>query len=120
MTKEMIAKWKRLSATLKTVKRQEMELRKEIAESILNGQIGTVNVNMHGFKIKAQQSTRKLVDNEALLSLWSDLSEAEKEAVKWKPEIIERNYKQLSEKDILDSVITMKVNAPTLKIEKVK
>ena len=119
MEKEKIAKWKKLSATLKTIKKQEIELRKEIAESILQGKTGTVNVNMHGFKVKAQQSTRKTVDNEALLSLWSDLTEPEKETVKWKPEIIEKQYKQLSEKSMLDSVITLKVNAPTLKVEKV-
>lgn len=115
--KTKLIKWKQLSATLKTIKKQEMELRKEIAADTLQGAIGTVTNTYEGYKVKAQQSTRKTVDNEALISLWSDLTEPEKDCVKWVPQIVNADYKQLTEKDMLDSVITLKVNAPTLKID---
>lgn len=118
MEKDKLTKWKQLSSTLQTIKAQEMELRKEIASEILKGTIGTVNASMHGYKIKAQQSERQKIDNEALLAIWSDLSTEEKNAVKWVPEIVVSQYKAIaSNRSMLDSVITTVPNAPTLKID---
>lgn len=122
--KEKIMEWKRLSATLKTVKTQEMELRKEIAKEVLKGHIGTKNEVIGTYKVKAQQSERQKVDNEALLSIWNDLTQAEKEVIQWKPEVIVSKYKALiksdAPKDKLLSVIETVKNAPTLKVEIVK
>lgn len=122
MNAEKIKKWKQLSATLKTIKAQEFNLRKEIAEDVLKGAIGTVNARVDNYKVKAQQSERKKVDNEALLSIWPNLSEAEKAAVKWSPDIIISNYKAINpaERVALDSVVTTVPNAPTLKVEIIK
>ena len=122
MKSEKIKKWKQLAATLKTIKKQEFDLRKEIASEILKGAIGTVNATVDGYKVKAQQSQRQKIDNEALLSIWPNLTEAEKEAVKWLPEIIVSKYKAINQANrvALDSVITTVPNAPTLKVEIIK
>jgi len=119
---ETIKKWKRLSATLKTIKKQEFDLRKEIAEKVLKGKTGTVNQKVSNFKLKAQQSERFKVDNEALLSIWSDLSEEEKETIKWSPEIKKREYDKipLDRKKKLNSVLTKVPNAPTLSVTLIK
>ena len=123
ITKEKVAEWKRLSSTLQTIKKQEMELRKEIAKAVLNGHIGTKNSVIGGYKVKAQQSERQKIDNAALLSIWNDLTQAEKDTVQWKPEIKVKEYKALlndtnAPKDKLLSVIETVENAPTLKVEK--
>lgn len=117
---EQIKKWKRLQATLKTIKAQEMELRKELCKDILQGKLGTVNTVVDKFKLKAAQQTRLKVDSEALQAIWSDLTPEEQNSVKWSPEVIKSKYNALSDKDMINSVITTVPNAPTLKIETIK
>lgn len=118
MNLEKLKKWKRLQATLKTIKSQEMNLRKEIAAEILDGQIGTVNMVFDKYKIKAVQQTRVKIDNDALLAIWSDLSADCQAAINWKPELSKREYKNIdiNNRSMLDSVLTTVPNAPTLTI----
>ena len=118
MEKEQLTKWKQLAATLKTIKAQEMELRKALAAEIMQGKFGTVNLELHGYKVKCQQYERQKIDNEALLAIWSDLSEAEKACIKWVPEIVVSNYNAIARdaKKVLDSTITTVPNSPTLNV----
>lgn len=119
-TKEMFMKWKKLQATLKTIKAQEIKLRKDIANEITQQKVGTTNINRFNYKIKAVQQTRIKVDNEALLSIWSDLNEDEKDCIKWVPEVVKSKYKSLSDKSTIDTVLTTVLSAPTLTVEAIK
>jgi hypothetical protein len=57
------------------------------------------------------------VDKAVLSSIWEDLSEAEQDAINFKPEISVSKYKKLEGKLLLNEAITVKPGAPTLEVK---
>ena len=117
ITKSKIIKWLQASAKLQHYKAIEAELRKEIADAILEGKATGVHHDYRlGYHIKATKKTNISVDELALAAIWNDLSEAEKDSIKYKPSLVSKNYKKLDDSSMLDHCIIAKPGMPGLEI----
>lgn len=114
-----IEQWIDLDDTLKRVKEQEMELRKEICAEIHQGSTakGTEIFNAHGYEIKAVNKTNPSLDKEALDSIKDNLNEAANNCLKYEPSLIAKELKNLPDENLLWQVIEEKPAAPTLTIK---
>lgn len=117
IAKDTIEKWIDASATLKAVKEEEMELRKEICNELQEneGGIGTKNYLVQGFKLKATFALSYKIDEDKLKELMEQLSDEEKACIKWKPSIDVTAFKKV-ESDLLNEIVFATMSAPTLKV----
>lgn len=116
-----IAKWKELASKLKSVKEEELQLRKEIAAEVIahaemvNGRV-TVRETLEGYPCKAVQALNYRLDLGVLGSIWENLSEVEKAAVKMKPTLQTGPYKKLPEDSLLHEAVISTLATPTLEV----
>lgn len=117
ISKSTIENWIDAQTTLKAVKEEEMELRKEICNELQEneGGIGTKNYLVHGFKLKATFALTYKIDEEKLTELMDQLSDAEKACIKWKPSLDVTAFKKI-ESDLLNEIVFATMGAPTLKV----
>lgn len=120
---QMIMAWKDLKEQLAIVKEQEMSMRKQLVEADFSPEYdGTQTLELGGgYELKAtNKKNYKLSDKESVekaLSNYEDEKLADR-LIKWKPELVKKEYKNLSDEDrkIIDIVITTTFGAPTLKL----
>jgi hypothetical protein len=114
-----LEKWMLLSSSLKRIKDEEMTLRREICEEIFAGEVGEFRkkAEYDGRTVTAISTVNRSVDKAVLSSIWEDLSEAEQDAINFKPEISVSKYKKLEGKLLLNEAITVKPGAPTLEVK---
>lgn len=114
-------KWRELADDLRRVRKEEMELRKEIADFVVgntemdNGTI-TVREVLDGFPCKATHSLSYSLDLAVLGNIWSALSPAEQAVVKMKPTLQKRPYKKLPEDSLIHEAVISKPASPKLEI----
>lgn len=121
ITRNKIEKWLEAKSQLDYWKAEEMKLRREIADELLDGQpTGTHNFTKLGYKIKAVKKVNYNLDEQALAAIWDSMTAAEKEAIKYKPSLSLAIYKKLDHHEMLDQVIVTKPATPTLSIEEIK
>lgn len=119
ITKKVIKDWSVWKDRLAMAKEKESELRKVICSKILrNKEKGTVNDILFDIPLKAVAKINRFVDREALRSIWRDLSKKEKACIKFKPELVEKEYKKLPKDSKLHSVIETKPGMPSLEVKK--
>ena len=115
---EKVKQWIVLSSKLKSIKEDEMTLRKEIAEFILEGQEkGTVHGEIGKYKLKAVAKQNKSVDKEGLRSVWKYLNQTEKDAFKFEVKVVESGFKKLQKDSKALEFITTKPGSPSLELE---
>lgn len=113
-TEDKIVKWTRLSSQLKKIKKQEMELRVDIVDSLVTGtQACTYHINNHGIKITLKNSVSVIADN--FQEKYNLMTKVEKDCFKMKPSLILSKYKEI-ESDAIDAVLVSKPAAPTISI----
>jgi len=71
---------------------------------------------MEGLTVKAENGVSFNLDEPLVNQMFSELSDAEKSALVFKPSLILKVYKKLPENSLLHSAVTVKPSAPTLKI----
>ena len=120
ITKAKVKEWIDLSAQLKEIKEREAELRKEIAEYILEDKKkGAKQGKISIFTLKATGKLNRNIDKPLLQAIWSDLSKEEKQAIKFTPTVVEKEYKTLPADSKLHRCIEEKPGMPSLEIKKV-
>ena len=106
---------------LKYWKDKEAELRTKICTTVLEGKsVGTHNITKGKYKLKAVKKISYVLDPEMIDALWDDLSEEEKDSIKYSPKLLLNEYKELEDHEVLDQAITIKPAMPTLTIEYVE
>ena len=109
--------WINAKSKLDYWKKKEQELRIKITDPLLKGEsIGTHTTIKDQFKIKTTKKVYHAIDNDILTEIWDDLSEDEQQAIKFKPELLLKEYKTIDH-ETLDDCITVKPAMPSLTIE---
>ena len=117
----LVEAWVKTSCELKLLKIKEMEMREKICKLILKDKLsGSKKRTIGIYVLKVTERINKNIDNELLNSIWKDLSQEERSAFKFKPSLVPKNYKKLSENSKINTAITEKPGAPTLVLEGVK
>lgn len=113
----LILEWDQKNDELKRLKKQEMELRLQICESLLEGkEVGTHNFEYDGFSAKAVKKTSISLLPEELEALYDDFSEDERNCISFKPMLSQSKYKTLDDSSILDECIVVKPATPSLSV----
>ena len=95
-----------------------MQLRKEICAKILKGMSFPCKktVEIEGYSVKAENTVSYNL-NEALVNqMFAELSDTDKNALVFKPNLVLRMYKKLDKNSLLHEAVTVKPSAPTLKL----
>lgn len=126
MTKEihiehdLLEDHRKIAIALKGLKEQELELRNQITDVLLEGKsTGTHNYVMSGFKIKCIKSVKHSFDTEGLEQLLenNELSDDELTLLRIKYDLKLAEYKQAPfDTTVLDDVIIVRPSLPTLSI----
>ena len=90
-------------------KKKELEIRNKILKEMeCEKDEGVVKKTVGQLLIKATYKLNRKIEKPILDSIYNELSDEEKEAVKYTPEIVMKNYRKLEEKGdspLLDAVI---------------
>jgi len=110
--------WVEAHADLQRAKKLELSLRNEICSELLVDKLeGSKTVREDGFIVTTTAKLIRSINREVLESVWSDLSDREKECVVYKPSLVLSNYKVIeAEGGILMEAITVKPGQSALKI----
>jgi len=103
---------------LKTLKAKELKLRKELCVDIFDGRVGVEKKKFteDGFNINAENKVTYKLDPDSTTMMFSEFTDGDREAIKWKPELKMKEYKKISEGSLLHECITIKPATPTLKV----
>lgn len=102
---------------LREIKAEEMKLRLDICAALLKqAPVGLSKVIDEGLLIKATRKVTYKLDEEELEDIYDDLSDAEMACIKFKPNLILKNYKMLDDAPLLNDLITVQEATPTLDI----
>lgn len=117
---EVCEEWMGLQATLKRIKEDEMTMRKDIVAYLVpKGEIGLHTQGFAGIIAKATLKLNYKFDEMILDELYEDMSEAEKDAVRYKPSLSLSQYKKIAEanREKLDETLIVTPAAPTLNVQ---
>ena len=115
---EKVELWKTHKNLLDISKAREMELRRDICNHILEENKGKQSgMKLIGnLKLKAKIGVNVKFDEPLFNTLFDDLSDEEKSCVKFKPQLVSKNLKELDESSQLFLCITEEPSTPTLEI----
>ena len=115
---ELYDQWLEANAKRKYYSELERKLRLEIVEPLIeNVPTGTHNYKTkEGYVLKASKKVSVSIDKDGLAFIEDDLSDEEKDAIRWKPELDAKKYKELDDHDVLDQAIVVKPAMPSLVI----
>ena len=113
----LIDQWQEKTRHLKELKFQEMKLRKQIVNHILDGrEVGREKMEIGDYRLQAAIPIKYSLDEKFLKSIWADLNHAGKNAVGFKPALKKKIYASLSADNNLQTAVIAKPGSPTLKI----
>ncbi len=119
---EKFQQWKQLAEKLQKIKAEEMQLRKEICAEILMGlplpSKKTLVIDV--FKVEAKNDLNYKLDDTILSPMFKELTDPEKNSLKFEPKLRLREYKNLDDDDnelLIHEAITVKPSAPYLKVK---
>ncbi|MCP3685780.1 MAG: hypothetical protein GY861_24290 [bacterium] len=111
-----IEEWLEAEAKLKEAKAEEIRLRNKICSFILQDTLkGSVKMKLFAWNLTATAKVNKTLDAELLQAITPDLTQEERDAIKWSPKIVAKAFKLLGEDTKLNEVITEKPGTPSLK-----
>ena len=103
------------------VKEKELELRNEICDLILDGKVkGTSHFKKFGLDAAAVAKENVKIDKDVLKTIFKKLSPQEKACIKYKPELINKEYKNLPENSIFHQAVVTTPGTPALTIKPIK
>lgn len=116
---DKLERWCELSAMLKSIKKEEGELRREICAELFEGKIGefTVKTEYLGTNVQAKSVLNRKIDEPALGAIWHELTDKEKAAIKLKPTLTLPGYRAIDEDSLLHQAIIVTAGMPTLKVD---
>ena len=113
-----VQEWIEAKDALTKAKALELKLRKEICEAMLGDKInGSVSGVIGPYKMSATAKLNTRLDAEALSSEYDNLTSAEKQAIKFKPELIAKEYKKLDPGANLHRYVINKPGTPGLALK---
>ena len=110
----------RLQHEIKELQDRERWLRNKVAAEVSDKPEGATTAHLHGYKLTVTAKVNRSVDDAQLRAIWDALSDAEKDAVSWKPGLTLAKYRKLPEGTLLMKAVVAKPGMPSLKIEKEK
>lgn len=115
---ETIQRWIDAQATLKAVKEEEMELRKEICAALQEVEKGhgTKSFHVQGFDLKATFSLNYKLDEEMYVQNASKMNNSELDCINIKYSLNNAKFKEI-DSELLNSMVTVTEAAPTLKVK---
>lgn len=117
MDKTKIQEWLSIKEEIEELQKKERELRVVIARHVLDGKVeGSRTDVIDGIKLSATGVVSYKLDQAELSIIYDDLSDDEKECVRYKPELNLKNYRKLSADCELSRVITSREGMPQLKV----
>lgn len=118
MNEEKFKEWRDLYNLLKSMKSQEMKMRKELCVDIFKGSTAgnKAKFEIGSILVKAENKINFKLDTESVKAMYDELEEADKDAMKWSPSLKLREYKKLGEGSLLHECVTIKPAAPVLKV----
>ena len=116
---ELLQEWVDTQQMMRQIKLEEMELRKKLVQFLVPEAV--VGVHTRGFNTIIVKATLKLnhkFDEQELEEHYDDLSDLEKEAVKYKPSLSLSAYKKIPDelRQQLDEMLIVTPAAPTLSV----
>ena len=118
MDEMRLKEWKEMSVQLKALKTAEMTLRKEICIDLFKGstEAGRLKYDLKTIHVQAENKINYKLDVESVKAMYEELSDVERDALRWSPELKLREYKKLSEISLLHECVVVKPAAPVLKV----
>ena len=121
ITKSKLSAWAEAEAALGRAKATELALRLEICKEVLAGKPkGVAHLIVDGFDVAATAKINTKIDKEVLDTIWPSLSQTEKESVRFKPEIVAKQYGFLDAKSNLHQAVITTPGTPSLEIKPIK
>jgi len=118
VTREKMQDWMDAKEALSEAKSKELELRLEICEGILKEKRkGTVHFKRFGLDAAAVAKVNTKVDEKELKEIFPKLSEEEKACIRYKYELVSKEYSKLPDDSIFHQAITTKPGMPGLTIK---
>ena len=116
---ELLQEWVDTQQMMRQIKAEEMELRKQLVQFLVPDAV--IGVHTRGFTTIIVKATLKLnhkFDEQELEEHYDDLSDLEKEAVKYKPSLSLSAYKKIPDelRQQLDEMLIVTPAAPTLSV----
>ena len=120
MNEKVVKEWIFTKDKLTQAKEQELKLRKEICEHILQEKIkGSKKGSIGVYVLVASAKLNNKLDAELLESIWKELSEKEKACIKYKPSLIAKEYNSLDGAVKLHRCIDSKPGTPSLTLKSI-
>ncbi len=121
LTKKKLQEWQEAKDDLQKAKDAEMAARKEICELILKGkQKGVIHFKKFGLDAAATAKLNQKLDAAILKSIFKKLNIKEKACIKYKPELVDKEYKKLPTDSIFHKAVESKPGTPALEIKPIK
>jgi len=118
---DLYEEWLKAKVDLSDMKSKELELRNQIIESIISNEVdGNIKKVLDGYKITVGVTIRNTIDEPVLDSIYSSLSDEEKNCVKFKPSLVAKDMKLLDGSESLWEAIITKPGQNTLKIDRIE
>lgn len=116
---KLLTEYLEVKTQLNALKAREMELRKKLIGPMLAQKLeGTVSQMIDGYKVAGTAVINRKIDPAVLDSIWAEMSEGERDAVRFKPELVLSNYRQLEARgSILMQAVTSTPGTPSIKLE---
>lgn len=115
---EKLAKWQEVKNIFDLLKTAEMDLRKELCAHILGDKIkGNKTAAIGEKKVTATAKLNTSVDKELLRTIWTNLSADERKAIRFKPEVVAKEYGKIPNNSKLHQAVETKPGMPTLVVK---
>lgn len=118
ISEERLVEWMKVSQKLKELKAEEQALRKELCSILFDNQSGEfkTSTETEHLVVVAESKVTRNIDATALTTMLSDLTDQERKAINYKPNLVLREYRKLPEDSKLHSVIIERPAMPTLDV----
>lgn len=115
--KDLIKEWHDIKMQLTELQGHERTLRVKIAEAVLDGKKeGSKTEEIEGYKVTATGVLSYNIDKDELAIIEDDLNDEERECLRYKPELILKDYRALRGSQ-LAKVVTVREGIPQLKVK---
>ena len=117
---DKLERWLTLANMLSKIKKEEVDLRREICLEFFQGRVGEFKHHdtIDMFEVEAQSKINRKVDPVTISAMWDDLSISEKACIRFKPELNLAQYRKLPEDSQLHEAVTETPSpTPVLKVK---
>lgn len=121
MDLQIVQEWLGAKKALDIAKSRELHLRNAICNEVLQGKLkGVAHQIVDGYDVAATAKLNLSLDKELLDSIWNDLTPLEMESIRFKPELVAKQYNALDGSSKLHLAVTSKPGTPSLAIKPLK